>query len=145
MKSAPTIAFDYRPCRGVAIAIVSMTVLAMVAILASDLPIALKLLLTPSAFGYGILALRRHWRAATVRIARGAAGWLLVDMEGLESPVRLADHVHRGFLVVLGFRKDAGAVQRFVLTPDNSDADLRRRLQLVVAASKDSALPTSAT
>ncbi len=143
MKSASTIAFDYRPCRGVAIGIAGMTVLAMVAILASGLSVALKLLLAMAVLGYGILALQRQWRSATVRIARGAAGWRLVDTQGVESPVTLVDHVHRGVLLVLGFRKDGGPLQRFVLSPDNCDADLRRRLLLILAASKDPVLPAN--
>ena len=141
MKSAPAIAFDYRPCRGIAIAISVVTLLAMIAILASGLAAALKLSGAMAVLGYGIWAFKRHWWPVTARIARGEGGWLLVDREGVQSPVALVEHVQRGFLFVLGFRRFSGAVQRFVLTPDNCDMDLRRRLLLVVAASKDPALP----
>lgn len=141
MKSVPAIAFEYRPCRGISVAIAGMTVLAPVAITASGLALALKLPIALAALIYGILALKRHWRPETVRVARGDGGWLLVDGVGKETAVALVDHAQRGFLLMLGFRKDDGSVQRFMLTPDNCDADLRRRLLLTVAASKDPAAP----
>lgn len=139
MKSVPAIAFDFRPCRGIALAIAGITVLAVIAVVASGLALALKLPIAMAALIYGVLALKRHWRPKTARIARGEAGWLLVDGGGTESPVALVDHAQRGFLLMLGFRKDDGPILRFMLTPDNCDADLRRRLLLTVAASKDSA------
>ena len=141
MKSVPAIAFDYRPCRGIAIAIAGMTLFAIVAVVASGLALALKLPIALAALIYGTLALKRHWRPEAVRIARGEGGWLLVDEDGKESAVALVDHAHRGFLLMLGFRKDDGPIQRFMLTPNNCDADLRRRLLLTVAASKDPTLP----
>ncbi len=143
MKSAPAIAFDYRPCRGIALAIAGMTVVAVVAAVASGLALALKLPIAMAALVYGTLALKRHWRPETVRIARGEAGWLLVDGVGKENVVALVDHAHRGFLLMLGFRKEDGPILRFMLTPDNCDADLRRRLLLTVAAGKDPPAPIS--
>ena len=137
MKSAPGIAFDYRPCRGVAIAIAGVTGLAAIAILLSGLAPAAKLLMISVAFGYGALALRRHLRSNTVRIARGAGGWLLVDRDARETPVVLRDHVCRGFLLILGFRDQGGRAHRFVLTPANCAADLRRRLLLTLAVGSD--------
>ena len=139
--TSPAIAFDYRPCRGIAMAIVGVTVLALIGVSVSGLVVALKLLIVLAVLLYGLLSLKRHWRPQTVRIARGEGGWLLVDGVGTESVVALVDHAHRGFLLMLGFRKGDGPVQRFVLTPDNCTADLRRRLILSIAASKDPASP----
>ncbi|MEO7013744.1 MAG: hypothetical protein ABI127_05490 [Dokdonella sp.] len=144
MKFVPAIAFDYRPCRGIALAIAGMTVLSMAAVAASGLPVFLKVLIGLAALGLGLMALQRLWRPGIVRIARGQAGWLLVDGEGNEAAVALVDHAHRGFLLMLGFRKGDGPIRRVLLTPDNCDADLRRRLLLTIAASKDPASPKTA-
>lgn len=138
MKSAPGIAFDYRPSRGLAVAIVGMTLLAILGVALGGLAMSVKLPILFAALIYGAFSLRRHLRSDIVRIARGAGGWLLVDAKGAEFPVTLVDSLHRGILVVLGFRQEGRPVRRFVLTPDNCDADLRRRVLLTVAASKNS-------
>ncbi|HET9034487.1 MAG TPA: hypothetical protein VFN25_16490 [Dokdonella sp.] len=137
MKSAPSIAFDYRPSRGLAIAMFVVALAAIVAILLSGLPGTVRLLIAPALAALGALALYRHLKSDVVRVARGEGGWLLVDLEGSERPVRLIDHVHRGFLLVLSFQPEAGRVRRLVLTPDNADGELRRRLLLTLAAGHD--------
>lgn len=139
MKSAPGIAFEYQPSRTVAIAIVGVTLLGLLAVVLSGLALLLKLAIAVAALGYAAWSLNRHLGSNVVRIANGAGGWLLVDAEGAEFPVELADAIHRGVLIVLGFRGESGSVRRFLLAPDNSDADLRRRLLLSVAASRNSA------
>ena len=140
MKSAPTIAFDFQPCRGIALAVGIMTVLAVCAVLLSGLDTAAKVLLAFTALSVGMLGLRRHLNPGIVRIARGAGGWLLVDRQGNDLPVALIAHAQRGFLLVLDFHDDgAGQRRRFVLTPDNIDAELRRRLTLVLAVGEQSA------
>jgi len=134
MKSAPNIAFDYRPCRGIAIALCGVTLLAAIAAVLSGLDPLAKLLIAGIAVASGAAALHRHLAAKTVRIAHGAGGWVLVDREATETPVALIDHIGRGVLLVLGFRDEGGQTQRFVLTPTNCAADLRRRLILTLAA-----------
>ena len=141
MKSAPAIAFDYQPSRGLAIAMIGVTLLSMIAVLLSGVGIALKLLISISSLVYGSWSLRRHLKSDVVRIARGAGGWILVDAKGTEFPVTLVDSLRHECLLVLGFRRDEGPIQRFVLAPDNCDADLRRRLVLTVASSKNPASP----
>lgn len=138
MKSAPSIAFDFSPSRGISIAIAVITLLAMVAVLLGGFAMALKPPIALAAFLYGVWSLRRHLTPPVVRIACGAGGWLLVDSKGAEVPVTLVDSLRRGFLLVLGFRREEGSVQRFVLAPDNCDADLRRRLLLTIAANGSS-------
>ncbi|MEO7935265.1 MAG: hypothetical protein ABIR27_03320 [Dokdonella sp.] len=138
MKSAPSIAFDFSPSRGIAIAIAAITLLAMVAVLLGGFAMAVKLPIALGALLYGVCSLKRHLTPRVVRIAHGTGGWLLVDGNGAEFPATLVDSVRRGFLLVLGFRQEEGSVQRFVLTPDNCDADLRRRLLLTIAASSHS-------
>ncbi|MEP6881008.1 MAG: hypothetical protein ABI866_03390 [Dokdonella sp.] len=137
MKSAPAIAFDYLPSRGLAIAIIGVTLLATIAVLLGGVGIAFELPIAISTLVFGTWSLRRHLKPNVVRIARGAGGWLLVDATGKEFPVTLVDSLRHGFLLVLGFRQDEGPIQRFVFAPDNCDADLRRRLVLTVASGKN--------
>lgn len=144
MKSVPAIAFDFKPSHGIAMAITGMTLLATLAISLSGLSAPWKWLLAIMALVYGAWSLRRHLRPGAVRIARGEGGWLLVDSDGNEVPVVLVDHAHPGFLLMLGFRTDGGPIHRFVLTPDNCDAELRRRLLLTIAASRELAAPNRA-
>lgn len=144
MKSAPAIAFDFRPSRGIAMAITGMTLLAILAISLSGLSAPWTWLLAIMAFAHGSWSLHRHLRPGAVRIAHGEGGWLLVDSDGNESPVVLVDHAHPGFLLMLGFRMDGGPIQRFVLTPDNCDAELRRRLLLMIAANRELSAPNRA-
>jgi toxin CptA len=138
MKSAPSIAFDYRPSRTIAAAIVALTTLSIAGVSASGLVPILKWAIAIVAIAYAAWALRRHLVPGFVRIARSAGGWLLVDARGAQSPVILVAHVRRGFLLVLEFRQPGAGRSHAVLTPDNTDAELRRRLALVLAAGEPS-------
>ena len=135
MKSAPAIAFDYRPSRRVAIAVVGVASLAILAVFLSGLSLGMRLVLALAALVLTVLALGKHLRPRIRRVAHGAGGWLLVDGEGNEGSARLVAHVQRGNLLLLDFRaEEQSGHQRILLTTDNSDADLRRRLVLVLAA-----------
>ncbi len=135
MKSAPAIAFDYRPSRRVAIAVAGVAALAILAVFLSGLGLGMRLVLVLAALPLTMLALRAHLRPRTRRVAHGAGGWLLVDRRGNERSARLAAHVQRGNLLLLEFlAEEQSGRQRILLTTDNSDADLRRRLILVLAA-----------
>ncbi|HQW76135.1 MAG TPA: hypothetical protein PLJ77_04545 [Dokdonella sp.] len=142
MKSAPAIAFDYRPSRRVAIAVVGVAALAILAVFLSGLSLGMRLVLALAALVLTVLALGKHLRPRIRRVAHGAGGWLLVDGEGNECSARLVAHVQRGNLLLLDFQ--AGnplRQQRVLLTGDNSDADLRRRLILVLAATVRTSTP----
>jgi toxin CptA len=134
MKSAPSIAFDYRPSGTIAVAIVALTMLSLAGVSASGLAPVMKWSIAIVALACAARALRRHLAPGFVRVARGAGGWLLVDGDGAQSPVMLAAHVRRGFLLVLEFRQPGAGRCHAILTPDNTDAELRRRLALVLAA-----------
>lgn len=133
MKSAPGIAFDYRPSRLIALAVSAITLFAVLAVLLSGLPFWQKIVIALIALISGALGLRRHLTRDVVRIARGEGGWRLVDREGRESVVTLAGHVQRGFLLVLAFAGEGWRQRRLVLAPDNIDRETRRRLLLVLA------------
>jgi len=134
MKSAPEIAFDYQPSRLLAMAMVGMTVLAVVAAMLNGLALQWRVLPASLASTLGAFVLFRHYRPRFVRIAHGAGGWFLIDRHGKEHPANLMAHVRRGVLLVLEFGGELLPVTRIVLASDNCDADLRRRLILVLAA-----------
>lgn len=134
MKSAPAIAFDYRPSRLIGVATTCMMALAIAAALLNGLDLPWRLLLALLASALGAIVLYRHFQLRFVRIARGAGGWTLVDVQGHDRPANLLAHVHRGGLLVLEFGDESLPRTRFMLTPDNCNADLRRRLVLVLAA-----------
>lgn len=126
-------------------AIVVLTLLAVVSILLSGIPLIAKPFFALAAAGYGCWALYRHLKSGIVRVARGESGWLVVDASGAERAVELIDHVRRGFLLVLSFRQERVRNRFMVLSPDNSDAELRRRLILILATSnvgRDSSTPS---
>lgn len=134
MKSAPAIAFDYRPSRLLGALIAGMTVLAVAATVLSGLEWAWRLALALLAAALGAFLLWRHLRPAFVRIAHGEGGWTLVDGHGHDHPASLLAHVERGGLLVLEFGAESTPRARFLFAADNCSAELRRRLLLVLAA-----------
>lgn len=133
MKSAPTIAFDYRPSRGIGLAVALVCVGAMVAIGLSALPPIARVALALATMAFGACALHRHWTPRFHRIAWRTSGWVLIDAANDEHAVILAAHARLGSLLTLDFRDGAGACFRPVLAPDNLDPDTRRRLILLLA------------
>ena len=135
MKSAPAIAFDYAPSRLILAGVLLLSAFAALAVIASGLAIELRAFLAILALAYAGYAAKTFSTSPIIRIAHGEAGWLLVDRSGDEKAVELHHHVRRGSLLVLEFSAPAERVRRFVLTPDNIDAETRRGLLLVLAAS----------
>lgn len=133
MKSAPTIAFDYRPSRWIGSAAVLVCVCAACAPWLTALPMALRALLSLLALAAGARALYRHANPRFRRIAYRASGWTLADASAEEHAAVLESRAHLGSLLVLGFRYGPRAYFRVVLTADNLDADTRRRLVLLLA------------
>ena len=96
MKSAPAIAFDYRPSRWLVAAVAAVTLAASIAILQSGLPLALRLALLAAAVAYATYSLRRFRRQAPRRLAWHAAGhWRVADADGGEHTAELARAVVR--------------------------------------------------
>ncbi len=134
MKSAPAIAFDYRPCRSLGIGVVLMVGFAVLAIASSGLTSAWKGMLAAVALLYAGVSLRVWMNSSITRIAHGESGWRLIDRHGHEDPAELKGFLRRGVLLVLEFSTADGRRRRFLLAPGNSDAELRRRLLLVLMA-----------
>ena len=137
MKSAPAITFDYRPSRRLAIAATGVAALALVAVAMSGLPLVLRVVLAVVVVTCACIELRRFLQPPYVRIARDATGWRLVEPGGEVFAATLAGHVRRGPLLVLDFRVIGRRRFHGVLTPDVLDADVLRRLLLILARGAD--------
>lgn len=133
MKSAPAIAFDLRPSRGIAVAVTAVGLLASAAPWLTGLPAPARGALSFSAAVWACFALHRFLHPPFRRVAWRPSGWALVDPGGGEHPALLASHARLGGVLVLGFRHGATGRFRFVVAPDNLDAEGRRRLCLLLA------------
>ena len=146
MKSAPGIAFDYRPSRQLGGVGLAVATLALLAPWLSGLPWPASLLLSLAVLALATRSLTRFMRPAFRRIAWHASGWVLVDAAGNERPAELRRHARFGaWLVLLDFRHATRTRFHALIAPDNLDADTRRRLILllcraeVIADGSDSA------
>ncbi len=143
MKSAPSIAFDYVPSRGLRIALAGIGALAVVAPWLSALPAGLCSLSSITAFALAWRAERTLSAAPFRRVAYRGDGWTLRDAQGVEQPALLHSYRHLGGFVTLGWRLARGARWYIVLTPDNLDAQTRRSLVVLLrrVARADGAAP----
>ncbi|KRE92428.1 hypothetical protein ASG87_00470 [Frateuria sp. Soil773] len=142
MASAPAIGFEYRPSTGMARLLAGMAVLAAVAVLCCGLDGWLKALLVPAIALAAWRAVRAH--AGLPVTAAGWAGdgrWTLRLRPGGDVPATLVSH--RAWGNVIWLRLHCGPVGRpvLLLAPDNSDADIRRRLRMRLAAGQAAAAP----
>lgn len=139
MKSAPAIAFDVVPSRRVAAVAAAVALLAVVAVMLCGLPLSLRLLLAVLVVVLAVRGLRQFLAPPWTRAVRDPSGWRLVGRDGHAVAATLAGHVRRGPLLVLDFRVPDQSRFHCVLTPDVIDADLFRRLWLVLARGPDPA------
>jgi toxin CptA len=143
MTSAPAIGFEYRPSRLLPRALIGVAMLAALAVMLSALQLWLKLVLL-------LVVLAATWRAIRRLAANpiAAAGWSadnawtlrLLDHEDV--PATLASFRVLGALVWLRLQTAERGAQVLLLAPDNSDADIRRRLRMRLATMQpDEAVP----
>jgi len=143
MKSAPAIAFDYAPSRWLTAAIVAIALLALVGVGFAGIGTWLKLALGCGAVAYAVHALRRHLGSAMRRVAWHEAGhWRIARADGEERVAELRHAVVRGAWLVLTLRVGNGERVALILGPDNSDADVRRRLRVRLARAREAATAT---
>jgi hypothetical protein len=133
MKSAPSIAFEYRPSRQIAGAAMAISLAAIVAPWLSGLPFAARVILSLAALAIATAALARFVKTGVRRIAYRSAGWKLFDTSAAESAVELVSHVRLGCWLALDFRNIRHGRFRALLGPDNIDAETRRRLILLLS------------
>ena len=138
MKSAPTIAIDYRPSRLIALAGGAIVLLSALAPLLTGWPTAPKLAVSLLALAAGIVSVLRFVRPPLRRIAYGKAGWQLRGRERTHDAVLVA-HTRIGAFTALTWKLATGRRWHALLAPDNADADTRRRMTLVLARGQDGA------
>lgn len=134
MTSAPAIGFEYRPSRLLRRAVVLLAALAVAAVALCALAAWLKWLLAAAV----VLATWRTLRQLAVA-SIAAAGWSdengwtlrLIDCEDV--PATLASFRVLGAFVLLRLQTLERGTQVLLLAPDNSDADIRRRLRMRLA------------
>lgn len=133
MRSAPPIAFDARPSRALAAVSALGVVLAVIAPWQSALPTSARLGASLAALAIGIVGIRRFVRPRFERVACGALGWTLAAANSEPVSAELVAHRRLGVWLALDFRASDRRRFRVVLGPDNSNADTRRRLALMLA------------
>ena len=134
MTSAPAIGFDYSPSRLLQRGLLLVAALAVLATMLCALPLGFRLLLV-------ILVLLVTWRAhrrlaAPVVVAAGwsdGSDWTLRMTDNEDIPASLASFRVLGVFVLLRLRWARQGTCMLLLAPDNSDADIRRRLRMRLA------------
>ncbi|WP_158884009.1 protein YgfX [Rhodanobacter sp. L36] len=134
MTSAPAIGFEYRVSRWAARLSIVVAVLAVLAVASCALPLWLKFLSIA-------IVLIATWRSlsGTSRSSVAAVGlshdnaWTVRLADHEDMPATLASFRVMAGVVLLRLRLARGGVQIVVLAPDNSDADIRRRLRMRLA------------
>jgi toxin CptA len=138
MKSAPAIAFDFRPSRWLNVAVWMIVTLAVVAVAFCGIPFWAK---GSVVVGIGIYAAIWRLRSSRTRIRRlswyEAGHWRTVDVDGEERLADLQTGIVRGTWIALRLRDTDGRNLGFVLGPDNSSAELRRQLRVRLARVRD--------
>lgn len=143
MTSAPAIGFEYRPSRLLRRLLLVVASLTMLAIALCALAIWPKLLLMA---GVLMATGQSLHRMANSRVAAAgcSAGrdWMLHLADGEDVPATLASFRVLGAFVLLRLQTLEQGVQVLLLAPDNSDADIRRRLRMQLAIVQlDEAVP----
>ena len=134
MTSAPAIGFDYAPSRLLPRSLLLVAALAVVAVLASALPAWLRLV-TVFALALATWQARRRLAMTVVAAAGWSAesGWTLHTMDGEDLAASLVSFRVLGDLVWLRMQSAQHGICVLLLAPDNSDADIRRRLRMRLA------------
>jgi toxin CptA len=115
-----------------------IALLALFAVAFAGVGAWVQLALACAVVAYAAHALRRHLLAATRRAAWHEAGhWRIALADGEERVAELRHAVARAGWLVLTLRAGNGERVVLILGPDNSDADVRRRLRVRLARARD--------
>ena len=134
MTSAPAIGFEYSPSRWLPRLLAGMALLTLLAILLAAVPFWLKypLALMPVlAARYAVLRFKR----SPVRAAGWSrdGSWILRFASGDDLPASLDSFRVVGDCIWLRLCLAGGGSVVLLLAPDNTDADIRRRLRMRLA------------
>jgi toxin CptA len=134
MTSAPAIGFEYRPSRLLVRLRVLITLLAVVAVLLCGLFFWLKAVLILLVAACWLYAVRQSNSTVTAAGWASDGAWSLHRADGADLPASLASFRVWGEFVLLRLVTAERGVTVLLLGPDNSDADIRRRLRMRLAA-----------
>lgn len=136
MISAPAIGFEYRPSRWTARLVTAMTGMAAIATALSGLPWAARILLVLASIAGCLNALGRLRLPIRAVGWSRRTGWTVHGLDGGDDAATLASSRVLGEVVLLRLTSPRYGKLTLWLLPDNSDADVRRRLRLRLAAEK---------
>jgi toxin CptA len=133
MTSAPAIGFEYRSSRWVPRLFVAVTCLAVVAVMASGGPLLMRAALALASVVACTYAVRRlHLPIYAVGWA-SQSGWTLRGVDGGDDAAKLMSFRVVGQIVLLRLASGRYGKLTLWLMPDNTDADIRRRLRMRLA------------
>ena len=133
MTSAPAIGFEYRPSRSVPRLLAAVTGLAVVATMLSGLPLGMRIALVVGAIAACLYTVRRLHLPINAVGWSGQAGWTLRGLDGGDDVAALVSFRAMGQLLLLRLASRRYGKLTLWLLPDNSDADIRRRLRMRLA------------
>lgn len=134
MTSAPATGFEYCPSRRFVGLLLGVAGLAAASVLIAALPLALKLLLIALVALATLHAGLAFFACPIVAVGwNGGSGWSVRMAEGQDAAASLTSFRVAGRFVLLRLRTPHHGVHAVLLTPDNSDADTRRRLRMRLA------------
>jgi toxin CptA len=110
-----------------------MAALAVIAILASGVSLLPKLLLVASVPIIWALAIRNQSISVTAVGWSPDRGWSLHNANGEDEPATLLSFRVLGAFILLRIAGDKSGRVALWFAPDNSDADIRRRLRMRLA------------
>ncbi|HKT28232.1 hypothetical protein [Dyella sp.] len=133
MTSAPAIGFEYRSSRWVPRLFAGVTGLAMVAIAVSGLPLSARIALVLVSIAGCVHAIRRLSLPVYAVGWASQSGWTLRGLDGGDDAATLVAFriFHQSVLLRLASAR-YGKLTLWLM-PDNSDADIRRRLRMRLA------------
>lgn len=132
MTSAPAIGFEYRPSRWIPRLFIVVTLLTLLAIALSGTPWIVQCALALAVVASCRFALRRL-RLPVYAVGWAKSGWTLRGLDGADEPASLLSFRTMGSLVLLRLASQRYGRFTLWLMPDNSDADIRRRLRMRLA------------
>jgi len=134
MTSAPAIGFEYRPSPGYRRVLTVVAGLAVLALLLSALTWWMKILLSPVVLVAAVRTIRRITQSSVSAAGWGADdSWTLHMTSHDDLPATLGSFRVLGALVLLRLKTAQHGTHSLLLAPDNSDADIRRRLRMRLA------------
>jgi toxin CptA len=139
MTSAPAIGFEYRPSRWPARLFLTGSAIAVLAVALAGMPSWAKVVVALAVALACTRALRRLHTPVSAAGWAHSSGWTLRGVDATDEPASLRSFKVMGTLVLLRLSSPRYGRLTLWLMPDNSDADIRRRLRMRLAVMKAAA------